>query len=121
MGGAGPRGVRVQLRPPPGVASLVGEGGRRLGSGGAGGRRPCGSQAGGEQGGGWEGGPLRCSPPPCPVGWPVAPAPVILCLRRAPLGYTRAFGVAGQPWASGAARSAASGSVWRGGVGVGGE
>ena len=88
--------------PPP-------RGGRRAGAPAA--RRPGGS--GGERGG--EGGARRCSPPPCPVGWPVAPVPVTLRLRRAPLGYTGAVGVARRPWAPGAARSAAGGSVWQGG------
>ena len=104
--------------PPQATLSPPGEGGQPPGPGGAEGRRPRSSQAGGERGerGGREGGPRRRSSPPCPVGWPVAPAPATLCLRRAPLGYTRAVGVAGRPWASGSARSAASGSVWRGGV-----
>ena len=62
------------------------------------------------------GGPLRRPPPPRPVGrWPA-----IRCLRHAPPGYTRAVGVAGRPWASGAARSAANRSVRRGGEGRGG-
>ena len=81
---------------------------------GAEGQRPRGPQAGGERGGKGEGRPRRCSPPPCPVGWPVAPVPVTLRLRRTSLGYTRAVGVAGRSWAPGAARSAAGGSVWRG-------
>ena len=56
-------------------------------------------------------------PPPCPVGrWPA-----ICCLRRAPPGYTRAVGVAGRPQASGAVRSAANGSVRRGGGEGGGN
>ena len=55
-------------------------------------------------------------PPPRPVGRGLA----IRCLRRAPPGYTRAVGVAGQPRASGAVRSAANGSVRRGGGGEGG-
>ena len=50
------------------------------------------------------GGALRRSPPPCPVGC----RPAILCLRRAPLGYTRAVGVGvarspvGRQWVSAA-------------------
>ena len=79
--------------------------------------RSCGPQAGGgERGGGGVGGPLRRFPPPRPVRRP----PAICCLRRAPPGYTRAVGVAGRPRASGAARSAANGSVRREGGGEGG-
>ena len=62
-------------------------------------------------------GALRRPPPPRPI-WC---RPAILRLRRAPPGYTRAVGVAGRPWASGAARSAANGSVRRGGGEGGGE
>ena len=66
-GGAGARGVQVQPRPPPPAArSLLGEGGRPLGSGWAEGRS-CGPQAGGGQrGGGWGGRP----PAPSGVGLP---------------------------------------------------
>ena len=115
-GGAGARGVQVQPHPPPPPASrsLLGEGGRPLGSGGAEGRS-CGPQVGGGSRGGGTGGPLRCPLPPRPVGR----RPAIRCLQRAPPGYTRAVGVAGRPWASGAARSAANGSVRRGGEGGG--
>ena len=67
--------------------------------------------------GGGVGGPLRRPPPPRPVGR----RPATRCLRRAPPGYTRALGVAGRPWASGAARSAANESVRRGGGGRRGE
>ena len=66
---------------------------------------------------GGEGGALRRPPPPRPVGrWPAT-----LCLRRAPPGYTRAVGVAGQPWVSGAAQSAANWSVRRAGGREGGS
>ena len=99
---------------PPASRSLLGEGGRPLGSGRAEGR-PCGPQLGGGEGGGM-GGPPHRPPPPRPIGR----RPAISCLRCAPLGYTRAVGVAGRPRASGAARSAANGSV-RGGGGGGGE
>ena len=59
------------------------------------------------------GGLLRRPPPPRPVGrWPA-----ICFLRRVPPGYTRAVGVAGRPRATGAARSAANGSVRPGGGG----
>ena len=87
--------------PPPVSRSLPGEGGRPLGSGGAEGRS-CGFQAGG---GGAGGG-----------GWPA-----IRCLWRAPEGYTRAVGAAWRPRASGAAWSAANGSVRRGRGGGGGR
>ena len=99
--------------PPPASRSLVGEGGRPLGSGGAEGRS-CGSQAwrGGAGGGGWGAAP----PPPRPVGR----RPAIRCLRLAPPGYTCAVGVAGLPRASGAVWSAAKRSVRRGGGGEGG-
>ena len=65
MGGAGARGVRVLLRPPPGVAVPSWGGGRPLGSGGAEGRRSCGSQAGGGAGGGG-GGAALLLPAPLP-------------------------------------------------------
>ena len=68
---------------------------------------------GGGAGGGFGG---AAPPPPRPVGR----QPAICCLRRAPPGYTRAVGVARRPRASGAARSAANGSVRRG-AGGGGE
>ena len=97
---------------PPASRSSLGEGGRPLGSGGVGGRRSCGPQAGGGAGEGG-GGPLRRPPPPRLVGC----RPAILRLRRAPPEYTCAVGVAGRPWASGAAWSAANGSVRRGGEG----
>ena len=50
--------------PPPASRSLLGEGGRPLGAGGAEGRRSCGPQDGGEGGGG----ELRRSRPPAPSG-----------------------------------------------------
>ena len=102
--------------PPPASRSLLGEGGRPLGSGGAEGCS-CGSQGGGGPRGGRMGGPLRRPPPPRPVGR----QPAIRCLRRAPPGYNRAVGVARRPWASGSARSAANGSVRRMGEGGGGN
>ena len=95
--------------PPPASRSLLGEGGRPLGSGGAEGCS-CGPQAGAgvRVGGGGGGGGLPQRPPsPRPVGR----RPAIRCLWRAPPGYTRAVGVAGWPRASGAAWSAANGSV----------
>ena len=113
-GGAGARCVQVQPHPPtPASRSLLGEGRRPLGSG-RGEGRSCGPQAGGGERGGGVGGP-----PPHPPR-PVGRRPAIRCLRRAPLGYTRAVGVAGRPRASGAVRSAANGSVRRGGGGGGG-
>ena len=101
--------------PPPASRSLLGEGGRPLGSWGVGGRRSCGPQAGGQAGGerrgAGRGGRSAVPRPPAPsgVGLPsfVSGAP--------PRGYTRAVGVTGRPWVSGAARSAANGSVRRGG------
>ena len=103
--------------PPQATLSPPGERGQPPGPRGGGGpASPRLAGWGGMGGEGGEGGPRRHSSPPCPVGRPVAPAPATLCLRRTPLGYTRAVGVAGRPWASGTARSAASGSVWRGGV-----
>ena len=113
-GGWGRWGARCAgpaASPPPASRSLLGEGGRPLGSGG---RRvaPAAPKLGGGSGGGGPGGP-----PPRPVGH----RPAIRCLRRAPPGYTRAVGVAGRPRASGAVRSAANGSVRRGGGGGRGE
>ena len=114
-GRCGARCAGPAASPSPTSRSLLGEGGRSLGSGGAEGRSR-GPQAGGaERGGGGVGGPLRRPLPPRPVGR----RPAILCLRRAPPGYTRAVGVAGRPRASGAARSTANGSVRRGGGGGG--
>ena len=110
--GAGARGVQVEPHPPPPPASrsLLGEGGRPLGCGGAEGRF-CGSQAGGGSGGGGLGRPPHRPPSPRPVGR----RPAICFLRCDPPGYTRAVGVAGRPRASGAARLAADWSVRRGG------
>ena len=74
---------------------------------------PAALKLGGGSGGRGVGGAAPPAPAPRPVGrWPA-----IRCLRRAPPGYTRAVGVAGRPRASGAARSAANGSVRRGGGG----
>ena len=121
-GGAGARGVQVQPHPPPPnptqpnptppppSRSLLGEGGRPLGSGGGGGSLLWPSSWGGGSGEGGMGGLPHRPPSPRPVGR----RPAIRCLRRAPPGYTRAVGVAGRPRASGAARSAANGSVRRG-------
>ena len=113
-GAPGHAACRSSCVPPPASRSLLGEGGRPLGSGGAEGRRSCGLQAGGGAGGG---GRSAASRPPRPVRC----RPAFLFLWCAPLGYTRAVGVAGRPWASGAARSAANGSAWRGGGGEGGS
>ena len=107
--GAGARHVRIQLRPPRASRSLQGEWGRPPGPGGGGGPvlpRPAGRGGGvGERGGGRA---VPLLPPPCPLGWPLAPVPVTLRLRCAPLGYTCA--VRGCRAAVGASRS-----VWRGG------
>ena len=102
---ATPAGAGPAASPPPASRSLLGGGGRPLGSEGAEGRS-CGSQAGG-------GGAGAAPPPPRPVGR----RPAFLCPRRAPPGYTRAVGVVGRPRASGAVRSAADGSVRQGGGG----
>ena len=110
-GGARARGVQVQLRPLPRVAVPSAGGGaspRLRGGGGSALLRP--SSRGGSGGGGGGG---AAPPPPRPVRC----RPAILSLERAPPGYTRAVGVAGRPWASGAAWSAANGSVRRGGEG----
>ena len=104
---ATPAGAGPAASPHPRRGPFWG-GGRPLGSGGAKGRS-CGSLAGGGAGGG--GRPLA----PSGVGLPfVAPG-------VPPPGYTRAVGVAGRPLATGAVRSAADGSVRRGGGGEGGS
>ena len=106
---ATPAGSGPAASPSLASRSLLGGGGRPLGSGGAEGRS-CGPQAGGGCGRGGGGAPRR----------PVGRRPAFRCPRRAPPGYTRAVGVAGRPRASGAVRSAADGSVRRGGGGEGG-
>ena len=98
--------------PPPRVAVPSGGGGAHPRLRGAEGRS-CGSQAGGGERGGGGGLWGAAPPPPRPVGR----GPAIRCLRGAPPGYTRAVGVAGRPRSSGAVRSAANGSVRRGGGG----
>ena len=116
LGALGRAVCRSSRIPPPRVAVPSGGGGASPRLRGGGGSLLWPSSWGGERGGG-VGGPLRRPPPPRPVGR----RPAIRCLRRAPPGYTRAVGVAGRPWASGAARSAANGSVRRGGEGGGGN
>ena len=74
VGGAGARGLRVQLCPPPGVAVPSGGGGtspRPRGGWRAG--APVARRPGGEVGGRGEGGPRRCSPPPWRGGAALAP------------------------------------------------
>ena len=115
----GTRRANLAASPPERHGPSLGTGDVSSAPGGMEGRRPRGPQAGGRLGGRGEGGPRRCSPPPCPLGWPVAPVPVTLLLRRTPPGYARSVGVAGWLWAPGAARSAAGGSVWRRGGGRG--
>ena len=104
-GGAGARGVQVQPHPPPPPASrsLLGEGGRPLGSGGAEGRS-CGSKAGGGGAGGGGGGG---GPPPrrASACHPLSPAwhpGVYSCRRgcRAAAGVGR--GPVGRQWVSAA-------------------
>ena len=70
-GGAGARGVRVQLRPPPGVVVPTwGRGDTPSAPGGVEGRRPRGPQAGGGVGGERGGGGRAAVPcPPVPGGW----------------------------------------------------
>ena len=95
-----------RIPPPPRRGPFWGRGGV---SSAPGGQRaaPVASKLEGGSGGGGAGGPPPRPPAP----------PAIRCLRRAPPGYTRAVGVAGRPRASGAVRSAANGSVRRGGGG----
>ena len=63
LGALGRAVCRSSRIPPPASRSLLGEGGRPLGSGGAEGRS-CGPQAwGGERGGGWGGRPTTPRPP----------------------------------------------------------
>ena len=107
-GGAGARGVQVQLRPPPPRSGpFWGRGGVPSAPGGWRAGAPADLKPGGEQGGGRGGFPAAPRPPSLPrVGLPSIPP-----------GYTRAVGVAGRLWAWGAARSAANGSVPREGGG----
>ena len=114
-GGTGARGVQVQPHPrPPRVAVPSGGGGGVPSAPGGRMAAPVAPKLGGRGGGGGGGGGAAPSPPR-----PVGRRPAIRYLWRAPPGYTRAVGVAGRPRASGAVRSAADGSVQRGG-GVGG-
>ena len=94
--------------PPPSSRSLLGEGGRPLGSGGAEGRS-CGPQAGGGSGGGGVGGPLRRPPPSLPGRAsachqlsPACPPGVYSCRGgcRATVGVSR--GPVGRQWVSAA-------------------
>ena len=116
-GGAGARGVQVQPHPPPPrVAVPSGGGGASPQLLGGGGSLLLPSSRGGGAGGGWGGRSTAPRPPvPSGIGLPsvVSGGP--------PPGYTRAVGVAGRPRASGAARSAANGSVRRGVGGGGGN
>ena len=104
---ATPAGAGPAASPPPTSRSLLGGGGRPLGSGGAKGRS-CGSLAGGGAEGGGGG---AAPPPPRPIGR----RPAFCCPWRAPPGYTRAVGVAG-----GRGRRARSGRPPTGQCGRGG-
>ena len=115
-GGAGARGVQAQPHPPPPPRRgpfWGGGGGASPRLRGGGGPLLWLPSWGGGAGGGGGGG--AAPPPPRPVGR----RPAVRCVRRAPLGCTRAVGVAGRPRASGAVRSAADGPVRRGGGGGG--
>ena len=116
LGRAVCRSSRIPPPPPPRVAVPSGGGGASPRLRGGGGSPLWPSSWGGGAGGGNGG---AAPPPPAPP--PRRASPAIRCLRRAPPGYTRAVGVAGRPRASGAARSAANGSVRRGGEGGGGK
>ena len=79
LGALGRAVCRSSCVPAPASRSVLGEGGRPLGSGGAEGRRSCGPQAGGgSRGGGGRGGgaPPPPAPPPCRVSacHPLSPA-----------------------------------------------
>ena len=107
VGGAGARGMRVQLRPPPGRhGPFWGREDAPSAAGGGRGSAPPWPAGRGGVGGRGEGGPRRCFPLIRPGGRPVGPGPVPLPLRRTPPGYTR---VSGRSWAPGAVRSAAGG------------
>ena len=109
LGALGRAVCRCSRTPPPASRSLLKEEGRPPGSWGGAEGRSCSPQAGGG---------LSAAPrPPAPLG--VGLPSVVSGVP--PLAYTCAVGVAGRPWASGAARSAANGSVRRGGGGRGGE
>ena len=96
-GGTGACGVQVQSHPPPPPASrsLLGEGGRPLGSRGGEGRLWPPSWGGAGGGGG------AAPRPPAPLG--VSLPSVVSGVP--PPGHTRAVGVAGRPRASGPVRS----------------
>ena len=113
-GGGGRRGARRAgpAAPPPGVAVPSGGGGtspRLRGGGGPALLRLAGR--GGSGGGGGGGGAAPLLPAPLPRWGACGPRP---CHRLSPARPPAAAGVAGRPWASGVARAAASGSMWRG-------
>ena len=110
--GRDPRGSRSSRIPPPRVAVPSGGGASPRLWGGGGPLLWLPSWEGCVGGGGG-------AAPPHPR--PVGRRPAFRCPRRAPPGYTRAVGVAGRPRALGAVRSAADGSVLRGGGGGRGE
>ena len=101
--------------PPPRRSHFWGRGGVPSAPGGGGSALLRPSSRGGSGGGG-EGGPLRRPPPPRPVGC----QPAILCLRRAPAGYTRSVGVAGRSWAAVGVGRGPFGRQWVSAAGGGG-
>ena len=95
VGGAGARGVRVQLSPPPGVAVLSGEGGtspRHRGGGGPALLRLAGR--GGAGGGGRSAAPR----PPAPLGGPWPPPLSSFVCGAPPWGILVLWGLPGGHW-----------------------
>ena len=111
-GGRRARGVRVQLPPPPPASrSLLGEGGRPLGSGRAESRRSCSLQAGGGAGGGG-GAPLLSAP---------LPRRVSPCHPLSPAGALGVYSCCGGCRAAVGARRGPVGCQWVSAAGGGGS